>query len=127
MVNDDGIATPVSLTTRAASSIGWLTAQTWAAKIGGFATMILLARLLTPADFGLVAVAMSVLPLVYLVADLGFGTFLVQADSLQPIMVRTAFWYSLGSGVVLCAGLILTAPFSRRCSGSRALPSSSSL
>ena len=45
------------LAERATTGAIWLTAQTWFAKVGGFVTVVILARLLTPTDFGLVAVA----------------------------------------------------------------------
>ncbi|WP_169583072.1 MULTISPECIES: lipopolysaccharide biosynthesis protein [Microbacterium] len=98
------------LGSRAASSVAWLTGQTWLVKAGGFVTVVILARLLTPTDFGLVAVAMTVVPVVTLIADLGFGTYLMQTPTLTPVAASTAFWYSAGSGVVLAGLLVATAP-----------------
>lgn len=98
------------LGSRAASGVAWLTAQTWVAKIGGFVTVVILARLLTPADFGLVAVATTIVSFVYLIADLGFGTYLMQVDQLTPRLASTAFWYSAASGVALAAVMVLGAP-----------------
>ncbi|GAA5083506.1 oligosaccharide flippase family protein [Microbacterium yannicii] len=99
------------LGSRAAGSVAWLTAQTWIVKAGGFVTVIILARLLTPQDFGLVAVAMTIVPLVYLLAELGFGTYLVQAKVAGRRAIGTAFWYAVGAGVILTAALILCAPW----------------
>ncbi|MBD7958553.1 lipopolysaccharide biosynthesis protein [Microbacterium sp. Sa4CUA7] len=106
----DQAAVATGLTGRAASSVGWLTAQTWTVKVGGFVTIIVLARLLTPEDFGSVAVAMTVLPLVYLIADMGFGTYLMQAEALGPRTASTAFWYSFTAGLLLAAGMAAAAP-----------------
>lgn len=108
MAVDDRTSAPLG--SRAASGVAWLTAQTWVAKAGGFATLMILTRLLDPADFGVIAVAMTVVSLVSLIADLGFGTYLTQVSQLTPRLVSTAFWYSLGSGVVLAGGLALAAP-----------------
>ncbi len=99
-----------TLATRASSGVAWLTAQTWVAKAGGFATLMLLTRLLEPSDFGLIAVAMTVLSLVWLIADLGFGTYLTQVADLTPRLVGTAFWYCVGSGIALAAAVALAAP-----------------
>jgi O-antigen/teichoic acid export membrane protein len=95
---------------RAANGVGWLAAQTWIAKAGGVVTLIVLARLLTPTDFGLVAIASTVLPVIYLLADLGFGTYLMQATELDRVTTSTAFWYSTGSGVLLAGALAAAAP-----------------
>lgn len=99
-----------SLAARSKAGVGWLAAQTWVAKAGGFLTLVILTRLLTPTDFGLVAIAMTVLPLVYLIADLGFGTYVMQLAELDRVTTSTAFWYSASSGVVLAGGLALCAP-----------------
>lgn len=98
------------LGSRAASSVAWLTAQTWLAKVGGFITVVILARLLSPTDFGLVAVAMTVVPVVYLIADLGFATYLMQAKEIPGTVASTAFWYSALSGVVLAGVLVAVSP-----------------
>lgn len=101
---------PASLGSNAASGVAWLTAQTWVAKAGGFVTLVILARLLEPADFGVVAVAMTVISLVSLIADLGFGTYLTQVAAVTPRLASTAFWYSVGSGVVLAGLVAASAP-----------------
>ncbi len=120
MVIDERAAAPLDtgagsvggagLATRAASGVAWLTVQTWVAKLGGFVTLMLLTRLLDPADFGVVAVAMTVVSLVSLIADLGFGTYLTQVGELTPRLVSTAWWYSVGSGLVLAGTVALAAP-----------------
>jgi O-antigen/teichoic acid export membrane protein len=108
--SDGSHGTDTSLASRSASGVGWLAAQTWVAKAGGFLTLVVLARLLTPSDFGLVAIATTVLPLIYLLADLGFGTYLMQAKTLDRVTTSTAFWYSSGSGLVLSGVLAAAAP-----------------
>lgn len=105
------------LGSHAAGSVAWLTAQTWIVKAGGFVTVVILARLLTPKDFGLVAVAMTIVPLVYLLAELGFGTYLVQAKEAGRTAIGTAFWYAVTAGVLLTGGLIACAPLLERLFG----------
>ncbi len=65
---------------------------------------------LSPADFGVVAAALSLLTFVYLLADMGFGTYLVQVEKPTPRAFSTAFWYSNAAGIVLTVGLLLLAP-----------------
>jgi hypothetical protein len=75
---------------RATGSVLWTTAQKWFSRMVRLLTIITLMRLLSPADVGLVAVAMSVVPFVYLLADLGFSTHLVQAEVPKPADFSTA-------------------------------------
>ncbi|WP_261164877.1 lipopolysaccharide biosynthesis protein [Microbacterium sp. Marseille-Q6965] len=95
---------------KAATSAAWTMTQQWAVRIFGFLTVAVLARLLTPEDFGLVALAGSLLPLVHTLADLGFSTYLVQAADPRPRTFRTAFWYAAAVGLALSAALALAAP-----------------
>lgn len=90
---------------RAATGVAWMTAQKWCGRLLGLVTIALLARLLDPADFGLVAIAMSVVAFVYLLADLGFTAYLVQAEAPTSESFSTAFWFSAAAGGVL--GLLL--------------------
>ena len=94
---------------RATRGVIWLTAQKWATRLFGFVTIIVLTRLLSPEDFGTVAAASTVLPFFYLLADLGFAAYIVQVAETDRRMLSTAFWFSLGAGVVLCVVLFLTA------------------
>ncbi|MFG6502975.1 lipopolysaccharide biosynthesis protein [Microbacterium sp. P05] len=100
----EGLAGP------AARGLLWTTAQKWVGRISALVTILVLARLLTPEQFGLVAVALAVIPAVYLLADLGFSTYLVQAENPTERAYSTAFWYSTTAGLLLAAGLWLVGP-----------------
>lgn len=106
----DRTPTGGGLGTQVASSVLWLVAQKWAVRVSGFVTLIVLARLLSPLEFGIVAAAMTVIPMVYLLADLGFSTYLLQAEEVDQESLSTAFWASAAAGVVLSAGLVAVAP-----------------
>jgi O-antigen/teichoic acid export membrane protein len=95
---------------QAVTAVLWTAAQKWLMRIGGFVTVAVLARLLAPADFGTVAVATAVLPIAYLLADMGFTMYVVQVDELQQRTLSTAFWFSSAAGLVLSGGLYLAAP-----------------
>jgi len=101
----------VGLSDKAAAGVLWTTAQKWAVRLSGFATIAVLSRLLAPADFGVIAVATAVMPLLYLLADLGFSTYVVQAEKVDQRILSTAFWYSALAGGLLAAALLLAAPF----------------
>ena len=95
---------------RAVSGVLWTVLQKWVVRVGGLVTVAILARLLGPDDFGVVAIAMTVIPLIYLLSDLGFSTYVVQAADVSQRVLSTAFWYSVCAGIALAAGLVLLAP-----------------
>jgi polysaccharide transporter, PST family len=72
---------------------------------------LILARLLSPHDFGLAAMALALSNAVYLLTDLGLGAALVQRPVLTDLDRSTVFWTSLGAGVVLtCVGIAVSGP-----------------
>ena len=95
---------------RAASGVLWTSVQKWAVRVFSFATIAILTRFLSPADFGTVAAAGTVLPFFYLLADLGFAAYIVQADHIDQRLLSTAFWYSTITGLCLAAVVIGVAP-----------------
>lgn len=94
----------------AVAGVAWSVAQRWVMRLTGFATVAVLTRLLRPEDFGTIAVALSVVPLMYLLSDMGFATYIVQARDADHRTFSTVFWYSTGAGLVLGAGLAGAAP-----------------
>lgn len=94
----------------AASGALWLTAQKWLIRLSGLVTIALLARLVTPHEFGVVAAASAVLPFVLLLADLGLSTYLVQAPDPDARALSTGFWFSLCAALVLGALLFACVP-----------------
>ena len=50
------------------------------------------------------------LPFFYLLADLGFTAYIVQADTTGRRMLSTGFWFSTVAGLLLCAAVVGIAP-----------------
>src|SRR4051812_3892719 len=48
-----------------ARGVLWTASQKWAIRVGGFATVAVLARLLSTEEFGVVAIATTIIPIVY--------------------------------------------------------------
>lgn len=94
----------------ATSGVIWSAAQKWVMRLSGLVTIAILTRVLSPADFGTVTVVMSILPLVYLLADMGFGTYIMQSRDATARTLSTVFWYSTTAGLALTAVLVLAAP-----------------
>lgn len=75
-----------------------------------FFSIPVLARLLTPADYGLAAMAMPVVLLLMMIADAGLGNSLVRTGAADGPAWHTCFWLSLGLGTVISMGVVLLAP-----------------
>ena len=69
-----------------------------------------LARLLTPADFGLVAMVTAVVRLFGLLRDMGLSAATVQREKLDHDQVSTLFWINVAFSLGLSALLIALSP-----------------
>jgi O-antigen/teichoic acid export membrane protein len=100
-----------SLRARAVAAVAWTALQKWSVRLSTFVSFLLLGRLLSPHDFGVVAVASVFITLMTTLADAGFATYLVQAKVLTAEAKNTAFYIATGSGALLfLLGVLLAAP-----------------
>lgn len=99
-----------SLTHRTTSAAQWRFASAAVAAMARFAIGVLLARLLVPADFGVVALAFVVLGLAGPLGDLGIGRAVVQRADLTQRHVRTGFTLALLLGIGMAVLLASVAP-----------------
>ena len=74
-----------------------------------FVSAIVLARLLSPDDFGVIAMVAPVLALVAMFQDLGLSTATIQARTLDHRQSNAMFWLSLVVGM-LSAAIVAIAP-----------------
>ena len=78
-------------------------------KSVGLVSTLVLARVLTPADFGLVAMAMAVVALVGLMGAFGFETALIQRQNTDRNHYDTAWTFNVLFGVGVAAVLLVLA------------------
>jgi O-antigen/teichoic acid export membrane protein len=82
----------MSLAQKAASGIAWVALSTVIVRAFSFITKIVLARLLAPADFGLLAIGLLAINSMGLLRDLGFGAALIyKKDDPDHSAANTAF------------------------------------
>ncbi|WP_166436003.1 lipopolysaccharide biosynthesis protein [Cellulomonas shaoxiangyii] len=75
-----------------------------AAKVGlQIVGLLVLSRLLSPADFGLVAVPVAAVGVGEVIRDLGLSVAAIQAKELSASQRSNLFWANLVVGVLLCA------------------------
>jgi O-antigen/teichoic acid export membrane protein len=75
-----------------------------------FASTVVLARLLTPADYGLFAIVFAVVTFAALFKDLGLPLATVQRAEITHEQISTLFWINLSVGCALAAATALFAP-----------------
>jgi O-antigen/teichoic acid export membrane protein len=80
-------------------------------QISRIAVAVILARLLTPHDYGVAAMVLVFASLVIIFSDLALGAALVQRDTLTELERSTVFWTSAAVGLVFTlVGLALSGP-----------------
>ena len=77
----------------------------------GLISSIILARLLVPEDFGIVAIAMAIYAFIELFGAFGFGTVLIQKQNASIDDYNTAWTFKLLFGFFAALFLVLIAPF----------------
>ncbi len=84
-------------------------AMRWFDRLAGVVSTIVLARLLTPGDFGLVAIATIVLGLASVLLDFGIQVTVVQTRTLEREDVDTAWTLRLLQNAAIAAMLVVSA------------------
>jgi O-antigen/teichoic acid export membrane protein len=74
-------------------------------------SVMVLARLLDPKDFGLVGMVTAVIGVLGLFREFGLSTATVQRASVTDEQLSTLFWINLLVGAILCLLAIASAPF----------------
>jgi O-antigen/teichoic acid export membrane protein len=74
-------------------------------------TLIVLTRLLTPEDFGVMAMALTVTGFIRLFKDVGLGQALIQHRGQTEEVADTVFWLHLLFGIVWLGSVWIAAPF----------------
>ena len=70
----------------------------------------ILAGLLTEEDFGIMAIALIVVGVVEIFAQVGIGPSVVQYVNLEPKHTASAWWFSAALGLFFFAGMFIAAP-----------------
>ncbi|MFW2389153.1 MAG: lipopolysaccharide biosynthesis protein [Polyangiales bacterium] len=94
----------------AVRGVFWTAIQSIGVRLFSLLVFIVLARLLTPSDFGLLAMAGVFVALGDALVAQGFGAAITQREELEPEHESTAFWTNMLLGLALGALLWAAAP-----------------
>lgn len=89
----------------------WMVATRWVMRGIGLAGTIVLARLLVPEDFGLVAMAMLVVGLLDILTSFGVDLALIRNVDAQRRHFDTAWTIQVVQGAMVAVALVVAAPF----------------
>ncbi|MCH5187311.1 MAG: lipopolysaccharide biosynthesis protein [Oscillospiraceae bacterium] len=89
----------------------WRYAERCGAQLIQFVVSIVLARLLTPSDYGLVGLITVFIAIANVFAQSGLGQALVQRKNADDTDFSTVFYYSIGFSIILYVILFFSAPF----------------
>ena len=98
-----------NLRERLAHSIFWLAWSRGALQLFSFATTVLVARRLVPADYGVMALAGMFIAMAGVLAEMGLGAAIVQFRDLDRRDLDTCFWITVTLATLIYAVLALSA------------------
>ena len=99
-----------NLKQKAASGMVWTALQKYSFMFIHFISGIILARLLTPFDYGCIGMLAIFMTLAEAFIDGGFGSALIQKKRPTQEDYSTIFWWNIGTAVVMYAILFFSAP-----------------
>ena len=91
----------MSLRKKTVEGVVWSAGLQWGEQFVGFIVFSVLARLLGPEDFGLVALASVFINFLQIFNNQGIAEAIVQKEEIQKEHLDTAFWFSIGIGLLL--------------------------
>ncbi len=100
-----------SLKNRSAKAFAWNIAGTFLKQGSGVIITIFLARILDPAEFGLVGMAMVFITISQVFIDVGFSSALIQSKDNTNLTYSSVFYVNFVAGMVLTAIFYFSAPF----------------
>lgn len=101
----------MSLKQNTFSAVRWI-AVAMVIKAGlQFLQLAILARLLVPADFGLMAIVVALTAFLQIFADFGVSSAIIHHQEISREQLSSLYWLNVGSSVVLAVLIVLAAPW----------------
>jgi len=102
-----GAAAHAAIRKRAVAGTLWAATETWGRHLITFVILVVLARLLGPESFGMVALATVFVPMCTALLQETFAEALVRHEPLLPEHVDSVFWFLSGAAAVTASLLLL--------------------
>ena len=98
------------LTDKVAKGVFWVLLEKFGIQLAHFVVTLVLARLLTPNDYGTVALLSVFIAISNVLVDAGFGNALIQKKNATQTDFNTVFYISVTTATVLYTGLFFVSP-----------------
>jgi PST family polysaccharide transporter len=100
----------MKLRSKSIRGLFWSAAQSWGTQAIALLVFAILARLLEPSAFGLLAMANVFVAFTKIFLDQGFSMAIIQRRDIEPAHLSTAFWSNMVVGALLAGLGIVAAP-----------------
>lgn len=92
-------------------SVFWLGSAKFLGQAFSWLVTIALVRILSPQDFGILAMASAYQAIIVIIYDLNLGAALVQKKELTRLAIQTTYWFILGFSLFLYLLTLYLAPY----------------
>lgn len=92
------------------TNVVWRFFERFGAEIATLVVTIVLARILSPDDYGVIAIVLAITAILQIIADFGMNSALIQKKELEKDDYATALYSSLFIGTILYVTLFFVAP-----------------
>ncbi len=99
-----------SLKTQVFAGLLWSIVRIWGNRLGGLLIFFILARLLSPTEFGIYSAVWAILLFLEVFTEQGLADAIVQSKQIQPEQLNAVFLVNLSTALILFAGVIYLAP-----------------
>ena len=99
-----------NMRTRTLSGVAWSGAAQLARQVLYFVVSVILARLMSPQEFGLIAMVTVCTNFANLFSDLGLGAAIIQKSDIEERHLSTVFWINIIAGMLITTTVIAAAP-----------------
>jgi lipopolysaccharide exporter len=100
----------MNLRQKAFSGVRWTTLSSAGRAALQFLQVLVLSRLLAPSDFGLVALAVSMVAFLQIFADAGVSNAIIHQQDISAEQISSLYWFNVASSAVLALLLVLISP-----------------
>lgn len=100
----------MSITKKTIQGVKWVSVSQFVRQIFTIMVSVFLARLLTPKDFGLIAMTVVVTNFINIFKDFGLTYAIIQKKNLTMEQLSTSFWLNVFVGLALAVILLIISP-----------------
>jgi O-antigen/teichoic acid export membrane protein len=101
----------MSLKSKALNGVKWTGFSSISLAIIQFSQIVILARILDPSDFGLMALTSVVIGFSALFMDMGISSAIVHKQDITHGQLSSLYWLNIFAGILLCFIIYIIAPY----------------